>query len=201
MSRSALLLLPLALLGTAFLGGCGGGTQVERTDSDEVIDLSGNWNDTDSQQVAAAMIADVMNRPWHSNFRTQENRNPVVKVGDVYVRSNGDVIDTDIFTKDITREFVNSGLVDAVRARGEESQIRDERVDQDRNASNDTRKRNRQELGADYLMTGAIKVQDDREGRQAVKFYSVDLQLEDIESGRLVWVGNKKIKKKVTRAR
>lgn len=181
--------------------GCGGGTDVKRVDANEVHDKSGNWNDIDSQDVAKKMIADVMTRPWIGNFQKAESRNPVVKVGRVIVRSNGDIIDTDIFTNDIVREFINSGQVDAVRATGDEWQTREELKNQDKYASASSRKEAFQELGADYLMTGTIKVQNDQEGREMVKFYSVDLQLEDVMSGKLVWLGNHKLKKLVQRPR
>ena len=51
---------------TLMLGACG--TSVKRVDSDETIDLSGAWNDTDSRLVADEMIADALSRPWISNY-------------------------------------------------------------------------------------------------------------------------------------
>lgn len=193
-----LVLSTLAIFASVALIGCGGGKTVTRVESEEVIDLSGDWNDTDSQLVAKKMISDVLTRPWHTNFRAGEGRKPVVKVGSVVVRSM-EVIDTDIFTNDVVREFINSGEVRAVRARGSEWQTREELKDQDKWASSSSRKEAFKELGCDYLMTGSIKIQDDRDGNKAVKFYSVDLQLEDVMTGELVWLGNEKIKKFVER--
>jgi uncharacterized protein (TIGR02722 family) len=202
MTRLSSTLLSITIAAAGFgLVGCGGGNEVTRTESNVQIDLSGNWNATDSQMVANAMIADVMTRPWHSDFSGSEGRKPVVKVGRVVVHSNGDIIDTDIFTNDIVREFINSGRVKAVRATGDEWQTRGELKDQDKYSSAETRKESFQETGADYLLTGSIKVQDDKAGRKTQKFYSVDLQLEDIQKGELVWLGNKKISKLVERSR
>ena len=58
MSPVRTLLASLALGSALFVAGCGGNT-VNRTDPNAVRDLSGNWNATDSQQVATTIIADV----------------------------------------------------------------------------------------------------------------------------------------------
>ncbi len=195
----ALLALPV-LVAPIALTGCGG-TTVQRTDASTVRDLSGKWNDVDSQQVSSKMITDVLAKPWHREFRTAKNAKPVVKVGGIIVRSNGDVISTEIFTNDIIRSFINSGEVRAVRAVGNEWQTRNEIKNSDKYATPESRKKAFSELGADYLMTGVINVQDDQDGRSQVKFYSVDLTLEDLETGELVWMGNEKIKKFVERGR
>jgi penicillin-binding protein activator len=195
-SPSVIALLAL-VPATALLTGCG--KTVERVDSNTVKDLSGNWNDVDSKQVAEAMIADSLSRPWADTFRDKNKKNPTVKVGRVVVRTDGDVINTEIFTNDLTREFINSGKVDVVAANSETDQTRAERADQDKNASETTRKESFQEQGADFLLTGTIGVQNDQEGSEQVKFYSVDLKLTDVQSQRQIWIGNKKIKKFVSR--
>ncbi len=199
MSRLALSLLALAALTTSTIAVSGCGKTVERVDQNTVVDLSGDWNDVDSKQTAEAMIADSLKRPWADDFRTKKTRNPTVKVGRVVVRTDGDVINTEIFTNDLVREFINSGKVDVVASTNDTDQTRAERADQDKNASEATRKEGFQEQGSDFLLTGSIGVQNDQEGSEKVKFYSVDLKLTDVQSQRQVWIGNKKIKKIVKR--
>lgn len=192
-----LIALTCATLGVTALSGCG--KTVVREDPNTVIDLSGNWNDVDSQQVAEAMIAKSMLSPWADNFIAAHKKNPTVKVGRVVVRTDGDVINTEIFTNDLVRAFINSGKVDVVASNNDVDQTRAERTDQDKNASETTRKESFQEQGCDFLLTGSIGVQNDQEGGKQVKFYSIDLSLTDIQSQRKVWMDNKKIKKFVTR--
>ena len=55
-----LLALPLALLSAA---GCGG-TKVTRIDHDQTVDLSGQWNDSDSRMVSEEMIKDCLSQAW-----------------------------------------------------------------------------------------------------------------------------------------
>ena len=196
-SPIALVLLAALAVPTVLVTGCG--KTVERVDQNTVIDLSGDWNDVDSTQTAQAMIADSLTNPWADNFRAKKNQDPTVKVGRVTVRTNGDVVNTDIFTNDLVRAFINSGKVAVVASNSETEQTRAERADQDKNASEATRKESFQEQGCDFLLTGTIGVQDDQDGGKKVKFYSVDLTLTDIQSQRKVWIGNKKIKKFVNR--
>ncbi|MCX7911109.1 MAG: penicillin-binding protein activator LpoB, partial [Endomicrobia bacterium] len=50
------------------LNSCATTPTVTRIDVSEQIDLSGEWNDTDSQLVAAEMIKDALARPWIDEF-------------------------------------------------------------------------------------------------------------------------------------
>lgn len=193
----------LALSGMAVsLVGCGGsGPRVTRTEASQQVDLSGNWNATDSMQVANTMIAEVMTRPWHTSFRTANQRNPRVQVHRVIVRGTGDVIDTQIFTNDIVREFINSGLVDAFSATDERDDTREVLADQDVHASAATRSEAFQETGSDFILRGTILVQDDQAGRTRQRFYQVDLNLTNIQTQQMVWMGSHRISKIVERRR
>jgi penicillin-binding protein activator len=57
-----------------------------------------------------------------------------------------------------------------------------------------------EETGADLMMIGTLNSIVDQEGREAVVFYQVNMELVDIESNQKVWIGEKKIKKFVERA-
>ena len=70
------------------LAGCGPSKTVERIEADTTIDLSGQWNDSDSRQVSQAMIADCLNHPWISRHTVgAKGKKPVVIVGAVRSRS------------------------------------------------------------------------------------------------------------------
>lgn len=199
LKRLPLLIIACAAVGTAAATLAGCGKTVSRENPKTVYDLSGNWNDIDSQQTAEVMIAKSMLSPWADNFIAAHKKNPTVKVGRVVVRTDGDVINTEIFTNDLVRAFINSGKVDVVASSGDTEQTRAERAEQDKNASESTRKESFQEQGCDFLLTGSIGVQNDQEGDQQIKFYSVDLSLTDIQSQKKVWMDNNKFKKKINR--
>jgi hypothetical protein len=181
------------------LAGCGSSKTVERVDPNTTIDLSGEWNDTDSRLVAEEMISDMLARPWLGEFKGRTGKTPVVIVGTVRNRSS-EHIPTSAFIKNLERELTNSGKVDFVASREEREEIRDERADQQDFASPETMKRFQQETGANYMLIGDITSIVDQEGGDKVKYYQVNLELVDIETNRKAWLGEKKIKKFVSQS-
>lgn len=189
LSLAVLLLLPAAC-----------STKVSRIDVGEVRDLSGRWNDTDSRLVAEAMVQDCLNHPWLAQHTSQAGRKPDVIVGRILNRS-AEHISTETFTKDLERALINSGRANFVASSEERLGVREERLDQDIHASPETRKSPGMEAGADYMLIGSINSIVDREGREKVVYYQVSLELVDMTSNRKVWIGDKKIKKFIERAR
>lgn len=175
-------------------------TSVTRTAVDETTDFSGRWNDTDSRMVAEQMVKDVIYRSWISDFMLENDEKPVVIVGNIRNRSS-EHIDTSVFVKDIERELINSGKVKFVAASSERKQLIEERFHQQGHASEETAASIAQETGANFMLIGEISsIKDAVEGKAAI-FYQVDLELVNIETNEKIWMGNKKIKKVVTRSK
>lgn len=197
LTRMTIVAVSLVLL---MFTGCAS-TKVERIDVDETVDLSGQWNDTDSRLVSEEMIKDVMSRNWLERYKRANNGHvPAVIVGSVRNRSD-EHINTRTFVKDLERALVNSGEIDFVASSGEREELREERVDQAAHSSEETAKEEGQEIGADFMLQGSINTITDRiEGKQ-VKYYQVNLELVQIENHKKVWLGEKKIKKFVKQSR
>lgn len=189
----------LALLLAPWLAACGG-TKVTRMDTNDVKDLSGRWNDTDSRLVAEEMIRDCLSRPWVSNATADKGKSPTVIVGAVRNQSHEHVA-TDTFVEDLQRELINSGRVEFVASKSERGDVRDERLDQDTNASEETRKAHGNESGADYMLSGAINTIEDQEGGKTVVLYQTNLKLLNMKTNQIAWNGQKKIKKFVQRSK
>ncbi len=186
------------ILFSLFVVGCGGGgRQVTRLDPNQTTDLSGRWNDTDARQVAEEMISDCLSRPWLIDHVEKHGSKPVVTVGTIRNETN-EHINTETFSKDFERELINSGKVKFVGSRDQRYEIREERMDQAEFASEETRKRLREETGADYILMGSVKtITDQVEGIQTV-FYQTDFELIHIESNEKVWIGSDEIKKGIS---
>ena len=183
-----------------FLSACASGPRVTRTASDEVIDVSGFWNDTDSRMVSEEMIGDSLDRAWIDDWRGATGEKPTVIVGAVRNRSS-EHINTRTFSKDLERAFVNSGRIRVVASSDERGGLRNERLDQLRNSTIDTAKSMGKELGADFMLIGSIDTIIDAAGGTNLRFYQVELELVNLESNEKVWIGQKKIKKLVERSR
>jgi hypothetical protein len=96
--------------------------------------------------------------------------------------------------------LINYDKVQFVASSTERQEVRDERKDQDLNASEVTRKAMGQEKGADFMLKGTINTIIDAEGKTQLRYYQVDLTLISMVDNRKVWVGQKKIKKLVERS-
>ena len=179
---------------------CSSAPKVTRVDENEQIDLSGNWNDTDSKLVAGEMIADSLAKPWLENFMMKKQAKPRIIVGTILNKSD-EHISTETFTKDLEIALLNSGKASFVASKDQREEIREERMDQADFSDPATVKKFGKELGADYMLKGQINTITDAAGKTTLKYYQTELELIDIETNEKVWIGQKKIKKVVGKSK
>jgi uncharacterized protein (TIGR02722 family) len=191
-------MMAVAVVAALFLAGCS--TEVKRIDVNQVRDISGRWNDTDSRLVSEEMIRDSLSSGWIDRYSLSLRKAPVVIIGRIRNLSQ-EHINTNTFVNDLERAFVNSGRVDVVASRSERGDIREERADMDLNAAEATRKEMGKEAGADYMLMGTINTIIDASGSEQIRFYQVDLTLVSLADNRIVWTGQKKLKKEIKNAK
>jgi penicillin-binding protein activator len=171
--------------------------KVTRVDPGRTIDLSGRWNATDARLVADEMISQVLGQRWLSDFQNANNNDrPTVIVGFVQNKTH-EHIDAEVFIRDLEREFINSGRVRLVQGGEKREELRRERADQQDFASPETMAKWGREIGANFIMQGDIASIVDTYRKEKVIFYKVNLQLTDITTNEVVWMGDKEIKKYV----
>ncbi len=171
--------------------------KVSRVDPSEQIDLSGRWNNTDSRMVADDMIETVLRDKWVSNHQeAHQGQKPVVIVGFVSNKSH-EHIEAETFVKDVEQSFVKSGRVRLVQGGKKREELRAEKADQQTNASTSSMKKFGLEQGADYILQGSINSIVDSHKKRKVVYYKVNLELTNIESNEVVWIGDKEIAKYV----
>lgn len=197
MKKSVVLLGSILLL--FLLGGCVSNRVVTRVDNKEVIDLSGRWNDTDSRLVAESMVKELLGGRWLPVFETRHNQTrPVLIVGTVMNKSH-EHIDAGTFIKDIEKAIINNGSVRLVQAGEKREELRNEREQQNQGyVSPETAKKWGRELGADFMLQGTINSIVDSYKKNKVVYYQVNLELTDLETNEVVWMGDQKIKKTVS---
>jgi penicillin-binding protein activator len=196
--------LILGILTSALVlaAGCpppGPSTNVQRINPNAQVDMSGNWNDTDANQVARAMIQDCLSRPWAMNFKAEKGKVPVVRLWPIKNRSS-EHINAKFFTKQVEMELINSGLVKVVADLEEAQDNRDERADQAHHASDRTVKAQQQETGSDFVLNGWLITQNDAVDGQEVRAYVTTMELSNSESNEKVWMKVHQIKKVISRA-
>lgn len=172
--------------------------KVTRIDPGEQIDLSGRWNNTDSRLTAEKMIDDILKEKWVGDHQEGHNgQKPVVIVGFVTNKST-EHIDAETFVKDVEQSFIKSGRVRLVQGGKKREELRAEKADQQTNASASSMKKFGLEQGADFILQGSINSIVDSQKRKKVVYYQINLELTNIQSNEVVWIGDKKIAKYVT---
>lgn len=170
--------------------------KVTRIDPGEQIDLSGRWNNTDSRLAAEQLTGQILTERWLEDHNKEKKERPTVIVGMITNKSH-EHIDAETFTKDIEQAFVRTSTVRLVQGGEKRAAIRAERADQQTNASTNTMKQFGLERGADYMLQGNISSIVDSQKRQKVVYYQINLELTNLETNEIVWIGDKKIAKYV----
>jgi penicillin-binding protein activator len=169
--------------------------KVQRISTDQQVDLSGRWNDTDSKLCADELTLQVLGEKWIPMFEKDNNmKRPSIVVGLVKNKSH-EHIDAETFVKDMERAIIKNGSVKLVQAGDKREELRRERSDQQDFASKSSMKKWGQELGADFILQGTINSIVDSYNNQQVVYYQINLELTNLESNEIVWIGDKKIKK------
>ena len=170
--------------------------QVSRIDPAEQVDISGRWNNTDSRLVADQLIHTILSGNWLTNHSQAKSQRPVVIVGFVSNKSH-EHIDAETFMSDIEQSFVQTERVRLVQGGKKREELRGEKADQQTNSTVSSMKKFGLEQGADYILQGSINSIVDAHKRKKVLYYQVNLELTNIETNEVVWVGDKKIAKYV----
>lgn len=170
--------------------------KVSRISEKEQIDLSGRWNNTDSRLTAEEIIKECQSGAWIASHVEKTGKKPVVIVGFVTNKSH-EHIEAETFILDLEKSFINQGQVKVVQGGDKRNAIRGERGDQQDNASQSTMKAFGLEMGADYMLQGDINSIVDSYKRKKVIYYQINLQLTNIQTNEVVWIGDKKITKYV----
>ena len=193
--KRTVLIFTLISFSLAIFNHCSPKREVRRIDTDQQVDLSGRWNDTDSRMVADALIKQVLTGKWLDNYKSNhDGARPVLIVGLVRNKSH-EHINAETFIKDLEKAIINDGSARLVQAGSKREALRSERADQQDFASAQTANEWGQELGADFMLQGTINSIVDSYRDEKVVYYQINMELSNLETNEIVWMGDKKIKK------
>lgn len=169
--------------------------KVTRIDPSEQVDISGRWNNTDSRLVAEDITKTILSANWLIDHMAAKNgQRPVVIVGFVTNKSH-EHIEAETFVKDVENSFVTTQKVRLVQGGKKREELRAEKADQQTNSTVSSMKKFGLEQGADFILQGSINSIVDSHKRKKVNYYQVNLELTNIETNEVVWIGEKKIAK------
>jgi uncharacterized protein (TIGR02722 family) len=145
--------------------------------------------------VADALTSQILSARWLERYKNQhDDKRPVLIVGLIRNKSH-EHINSQTFIKDIERAIINDGSARLVQAGSKRDALRRERADQQDFASSQTAKEWGLELGADFMVQGNINSIVDSYRDEKVVYYQVNLELSNLQTNEIVWIGDKKIKK------
>lgn len=170
--------------------------KVTRIDPVDTPDISGKWNNTDSRLTAEELTSQILTEKWLGDYVQGKGKKPVVIVGMVTNKSH-EHIEAETFMKDLERSFITSSKVGLVQSGKKREELRAEKADQQTNASVSTMKKFGLENGADFILQGSINSIVDSYKKKKTVTYQINLELTNIETNEVVWIGEKKIAKNV----
>lgn len=170
--------------------------KVTRIDPVDTPDISGKWNNTDSRLTAEELTSQILTEKWIADYTQAKGKKPVVIVGMVTNKSH-EHIEAETFMKDLERSFITTSKVGLVQSGKKREELRAEKADQQTNASVSTMKKFGLENGADFILQGSINSIVDSYKRKKTVTYQINLELTNIETNEVVWIGEKKIAKNV----
>ena len=173
---------------------------VKRIDPNKQTDLSGYWNDTDVRIIAETLVEECVNAPAIIKYIKQNQREPVIQLGSFTNRSD-EHLDTAILATKFKVALINSGKVKFSAEKSVKEELREEILEQQDWANEDTAKKLANETGADFLLIGSVRTIVDSIPGETVRTYQVIAELYDIETSEIVWSGeNMDIKKYMKRS-
>ena len=173
---------------------------VQRIDPNKQTDLSGYWNDTDVRIIADTLVQECVNAPAIIRYIKENQTEPVIQLGSFSNRSD-EHLDTTILATKFKVALINSGKVKFSADKVVKEELREEILEQQDWANEDTAKKLANETGADFLLIGSVRTIVDSIPGETVRTYQVIAELYDIETSEIVWSGeNMDIKKYMKRS-
>ncbi len=189
----ALGLLALTLSFTLVVSGCGpkAFTKGEYDDPSRVELLDDKYNEADMQQMADTIIKAMVACPYVANAP----KPPVVIVERVQNKTE-EHIDTQSLTDKIRTSLIKTGKVRFVNKQERETLDEEYKYNAGGNVSGPTQKKGGSQIGADYIMSGALATNIQEVGNDKFIYYKLTMNLTNMETSTIDCTDEKELRKK-----
>ncbi|MDR1105168.1 MAG: penicillin-binding protein activator LpoB [Treponema sp.] len=187
------LVLAVCLMALVMMSCATTGTSVARVDGGAAADLTGEWSSADVQEVSNALIALALASSridTYINDYSKKNGGelPTVIVGR-FRNASSERIDTSIISGAMRTAIINSGKLEFVEGGDMREALREERQDQQSNASEATAAALANETGANFMLTGEVNSIVQKLDNQSTRTYYVKATITNLETNRVLWEG------------
>ncbi len=184
---------------TSALSACSPSLEGTYSDPGQAEIVDDKWSETDARKTANSLISQVLGKSWLSDFETKNSKKPVVIVDDVANRTD-EHIDTKALTEFMQDELINSGKVRFLNADKRKQILEEIKYQNSGTTSDATKKKLGKQIGADFMLSGAISSSVHSQGGLKTVTYQTALNLTDLETTEIVWSGKELIKKRFKRS-
>ena len=187
-----MLLVLTALAGIVMMAGCQATTK--DFDPTDTIHYDAGYDFSDKNKIVDALVESLNHR---SPLAARKDR-PVVIVYDVANRTS-EHISTDLITDDIRQRILESGKARFVNKVQRENIQKELAYQYGGTVTPETRTQRARQIGAEYMITGTLRSITKKETKQVrlkkrkLQYYSLTLELTDLESGLIEWADSVEI--------
>lgn len=181
-----------ALAAVFIMTGCSATTR--DISPDEAIHYDERYDFTDKKAIVDGLVDSLVNKP---PLATREDR-PVLIVYGVANRTS-EHIETDGITDDIRQKIFQSGKARFVNKVQRDNIERETSYQYGGNVGAETRLQRARQIGAEYMISGTLRSITKKEPdqvrlkRKTLNYYSLTLELTDLETGLIEWTDSAEI--------
>ena len=152
---------------------------------EDVIHYDESYDFSDKKKIVNTLVESLKAFP-------PENEKPTIIVYRIKNMTD-EHIDTNLITDDFRTELFKSGKYRLVNEALRDTVAKEKSYQQYDDVTNETKVKRARQVGARYMLTGSLNSMTKKEPRQVrpkkrtLKYYSLNLQLTDIETGLLAW--------------
>jgi penicillin-binding protein activator len=170
--------------------------RVERQSSDTEVDLSGQWNDTDVKIMAESITQNLLNSDW-VNQQTSEKQTIIF---DRIENKTMEHVETDAILKLVEKKLLDSQRFIVLASGINRSVARQEKKDYEANNQDPAGFKIVKEQAAKYIIQGVLHSILDQLKDDKTIYYQLTLNIIEIDKNKLVWSGQKRIKKLIQKS-
>lgn len=157
--------------------------------------MNDRWSETDMQKIVESLVKSMVEHRSIANSK----RPPVVMVTRLQNKTS-EHIDTQSIMDMVKINMINSGKVTFVDKEAR-ADMAEEYEYQKENASEVTQKQKGNQVGADFILNGRLDSIVQQVGDQKSIYYKVTLNLTNLQTGLIVWGGQKQLRKRYEKQR